>query len=344
MIVYHVYLKYVAFAVAAVTLPVIGLVILKIIQKWTTGRCRSLVCLNGKTAVVTGGGSGIGFETALLLAARGCRVIIADREDTTKAKNKIISVTNNTNIATRHLDLTSLQSIRKFAKEINETEERLDILINNAGSQAAKNKHTDDGLHVTMQINHFGPFLLTHLLADLLKKSAPSRIIFVSSATAFFWNNLSLKNLNYPKNHPMNFLRTSFIYGNSKLCNVIAANGFAERLKKFGVTSNSLHPGLVNTDIHARTARFLGIKTFRRMFRTIILFLYGKTPKEGAQTTIALAVSNHLKTVTGKHFWDCRNFIQPPKAWNKKFCNEIWEKSEEFVKLKPEEQLPVETF
>ena len=115
---------------------------------------------------------------------------------------------------------------------------------------------------------------------DLLKKSAPSRIIFVSSATAFFWNNLSLKNLNYPKNHPMNFLRTSFIYGNSKLCNVIAANGFAERLKKFGVTSNSLHPGLVNTDIHARTARFLGIKTFRRMFRTIILFLYGKVRDE----------------------------------------------------------------
>ncbi|XP_068899031.1 retinol dehydrogenase 11-like [Tenebrio molitor] len=344
MIVYHAYFKYVAFAVAAVVFPVIGLVLLKIIQKLTTGRCTSLVCLNGKTAIVTGGGSGIGFETALLLAGRGCRVIIADREDATKAKTKIIEVTNNTNIVTKHLDLTSFQSIRKFAKEINTTEDRLDILINNAGAGAVANKHTDDGLHITMQINHFGPFLLTHLLADLLKKSAPSRIIWVSSASAFFWNNLTVKNLNYSEKQPLNFLRASFIYGNSKLCNVIAANGFAERLRKFGVTSNSLHPGLVNTHIHLKTARILGIETFGKLFTNTVLFLYGKSPKEGAQTTIALAVSNHLKTVTGKHFWDCRTFVQPPKTWKKTFCNEIWSKSEELTKLKPEEKLPVESF
>jgi hypothetical protein len=69
-----------------------------------------------------------------------------------------------------------------------------------------------------------------------------------------------------------------------------------------------------------------------------------QSPKEGAQTTIALAVSNHLKTVTGKHFWDCRTFVQPPKTWKKTFCNEIWSKSEELTKLKPEEKLPVESF
>ncbi|EFA12116.1 retinol dehydrogenase 13 [Tribolium castaneum] len=339
MIVYHAYLKYVAFAVATVTFPIIGLIVLKIIQKFTTGRCKSLVCLNGKTAIVTGGGSGIGFETALQLASRGCRVIIADREDATKTKNKIIDLTNNTNIETKHLDLTSFQSIRRFAKEINETEDRLDILINNAGAGSVGNKHTDDGLHITMQVNHFGPFLLTHLLADLLKKSAPSRIIFVSSATAFFWNNLTVKNLNYPSDHPMTFFRSSFIYGNSKLCNIIAANGFAERLSQFGVTSNSLHPGLVNTEIHLKSARILGIETFGKLFANTILYLYGKSPKEGAQTTIALAVSNHLQNVTGKHFWDCRTFIQPPKAWNRKFCTEIWEKSEELTKLKPEEKL-----
>lgn len=113
--------------------------------------------------------SGIGFETALVLASRGARVIIADRKDGTKAKNKIIAITHNTNIETKHLDLTSLQSVRKFAKEINETEERLDILINNAGVGTVGNKHTDDGLHSTMQINHFGPFLLTHLLTGRFK-------------------------------------------------------------------------------------------------------------------------------------------------------------------------------
>lgn len=91
-------------------------------------------------------------------------MILADREDATKAKEKIIRKTNNTNIETKKLDLTSFQSIRQFAKEINESEERLDILINNADTGRVGNKYTDDGLHITMQINHFGPFLLTHLL------------------------------------------------------------------------------------------------------------------------------------------------------------------------------------
>lgn len=110
---------------------------------------------------------GIGFETALLLASRGCRVIIADREDATKSKNKIIELTTNKDVVTKLLDLTSFQSIRKFAKDVNENEERLDILINNAAVGAFGNKHTDDGLHATMQINHFGPFLLTHLLSGM---------------------------------------------------------------------------------------------------------------------------------------------------------------------------------
>ncbi|KAJ8928281.1 hypothetical protein NQ314_019163 [Rhamnusium bicolor] len=281
---------------------------------------------------------GIGFETALVLASRGCRVIIADRSDGTKAKKKIIDITHNANIETKILDLTSLQSVRKFAKDINATEGRLDILINNAGVGTVGNKHTDDGLHATMQINHFGPFLLTHLLTGLLKKSAPSRIIFVSSASAFC-SNLTVDNLNYPKGHPLSLFRTSLIYGNSKLANIITANGFAERLQGYGVTSNSLHPGLVNTEIHVKSARFIGLETFARLFRNIILMVYGKSPEEGAQTTIHLALSNKLREVTGKHFWDCRMFVLPPGAWNKTFCDDIWEKSEQLVQLKPEERI-----
>lgn len=107
---------------------------------------------------------GIGFQTALVLASRGARVILADKVDGTKAKKKIIEKTHNTNIVTKYLDLASLSSVRRFAKDINSTEERLDILINNAGVGTVGNKYTDDGLHPTMQINHLGPFLLTHLL------------------------------------------------------------------------------------------------------------------------------------------------------------------------------------
>ncbi|KAG5898752.1 hypothetical protein JTB14_010962 [Gonioctena quinquepunctata] len=335
---YPFYFKYLIFAVVLASLPVIALILLKFIQKFSAGKVRSLVCLIGKTAIVTGGNSGIGFETAVVLASRGCRVIIADRNDSSKAKAKIVSITNNTNIETKLLDLTSLQSVRKFAKDINATEERLDILINNAGVTNFGNKHTDDGLHATMQINHFGPFLLTHLLADLLKKSAPSRIIFVSSALAFC-SNLTSENLNQRKGHPLTLLRTSLIYANSKLANVIAANGFAERLKEYGVTSNSLHPGLINTNLFLWSTKHIGLDTLVKLFSSIVLPIYGKNTEEAAQTTIHVALSNQLKHVTGKHFWDCRVFPMPPGAWNEKFCNDIWEASENFVQLKPEEKL-----
>ncbi|KAL1495083.1 hypothetical protein ABEB36_010557 [Hypothenemus hampei] len=338
---YYTYLKYAALAIILASLPVIALVLLKLFQKFSVGRCRSMVCLLGKTVLITGGCSGLGLQTALILASRGARVIIADKIDGSKAKKKIIDKTHNTNIVTKYLDLASLASVRKFAKDINSTEERLDILINNAGVGSVINKYTEDGLHPTMQINHLGPFLLTHLLTDLLKKSAPSRIIFVSSASAFI-TNLTVDNVNYPKNHPMSLYRTTLIYGNSKLCNVIAANGFAERLKDSGVTSNSLHPGLVNTDIFLKTGSFLGLKSFAQLFKNTILFAYGKNIDEGAQTIIHLALCNKLRDVTGKHFWDCRLFPSPPGTWNKKFAESIWERSEELVGLKPEEKLKLE--
>lgn len=109
----------------------------------------------------------------------------------------------------------------------------------------------------------------------LLKKSAPSRIIFVSSVYAFC-SNLTADNLNYPQGHPLSLFRTSLIYGNSKLANIVAANGFAERLKEYGVTSNSLHPGLINTSIYAKSAKYLGLQTLARLFRNIVLYAYGK--------------------------------------------------------------------
>ncbi|KAJ8920193.1 hypothetical protein NQ315_011854 [Exocentrus adspersus] len=338
MIVYYTYLKYLAFAVVTVTLPIVALIILKFVQKFSAGKVKSLVCLNGKTAIVTGGSSGVGFETALVLASRGARVILADRKDATNAKNKIIEITHNTNIVTKHLDLSSLQSVRKFAKEINATEERLDVLINNAGVGKVTNKHTDDGLHATMQVNHFGPFLLTHLLSGLLKKSAPSRIIFVSSVFSYC-SNLTVENLNYPQGHPLSVFRTSLIFGNSKLANIISSNGFAEKLKEHGVTSNSLHPGLINKPSYVKPGKYFGLQAMAKLARNIVLYAYGKSPEEGAQTTIHLALSNKLKDVSGKYFSDCRVFPLPPGAWNKKFCDAIWEKSEELVQLKPEEKL-----
>lgn len=112
---------------------------------------------------------GIGFETALALAGRGARIVIADKNDATESIRKIAEETSNKNITYKHLDLSSLTSVRKFAKEINEEEPRLDILINNAGASGLGDQITEDGLQIGMQVNHFGPFLLTHLLIGNIK-------------------------------------------------------------------------------------------------------------------------------------------------------------------------------
>ncbi|XP_044739952.1 retinol dehydrogenase 13-like, partial [Chrysoperla carnea] len=168
-----------AFALIVITI----LFVLKIFLIVTTGRCTSKQKLNGKTVIVTGANAGIGKEAAIDLAARGARVILGCRNLTLaeSTKEEIISKTGNTNIIVYPLDFESLSSVRKFSKLVHESENRLDVLINNAGAVGLGNKTTEDGLHILMQVNHFGPFLLTNLLLDLLKQSAPSRIVNVSS-------------------------------------------------------------------------------------------------------------------------------------------------------------------
>ncbi|KAF2887693.1 hypothetical protein ILUMI_18480 [Ignelater luminosus] len=139
-------------------------IIIKIFAKLTAGWCKSNAYLGGKTALITGGSTGIGYETALGLAARGCRVIIAHKNEIPHLKEDIIKKTGNSNIVIKHFDMASLESVRELARDINENENRLDMLINNAGVGGWHNCYTKDGLHKSMQINHFGGFLLTHLL------------------------------------------------------------------------------------------------------------------------------------------------------------------------------------
>jgi NAD(P)-dependent dehydrogenase (short-subunit alcohol dehydrogenase family) len=185
---------------------------------------------------------------------------MADKQDLTNSRDKIVEATNNCNVVTKHVDFTSLTCVRCFAKEIKEEEERLDVLINNVGVFCLGKERTVDGLQATMQVNHFAPFLLTHLLSgtplrqstspnprpDLLAKSAPSRVIFVSSIGAFF-HRLTLANINNPDVSFADGLSSLLVYYNSKLCNIITANGFAKKLKQCRVTCNSLHPGMTAT-------------------------------------------------------------------------------------------------
>lgn len=197
---------------------------------------------------------GIGYQIALGLASRGCRVIVADRINSDDSVHKIINATNNPNVEYRFIDLADFDGIREFVKKFIQEEKRLDILVNNAGSWGFGAKRFKYEAPMVMIINHYGSFLLTYLLTDLLKKSAPSRIIWTSSIFAFL-NQLNEKTLTDDPTTNSKFFRELFLYGNGKLANIIVADEFAKRLKGSGVTANTYHPGSVATDLMERTPR-----------------------------------------------------------------------------------------
>lgn len=304
------------------------LLVLKVYIKFTTGYCRSDATIHGKTVLITGANTGIGKEAAKELARRGGRIILAcrDLEKAKKARDEIIESTKNENIIIKKLDLLSFSSVREFVADIKSTEERIDILINNAGVGAMRQNYTEDNLLPTMQVNYFSTYLLTLLLIDLLKKSAPSRIIMVSSI-AHKYAKLDLNTINVRKacGHQR-------LYNNSKLCLMLFTNELARKLSKTGVTVNSVHPGAVLTDIFKSIP-----KAYYRIF-LVIARMYFKTPYEGAQTLVHLAVTPGLENVTGKYFVDCAEAEQLPLAKDEGMAKKLWELTEQFVILKPDEK------
>jgi len=290
---------------------------------------RSKIRLDGKTVIITGANTGIGKETAIDLAQRGARVILACRnlQKAELAKGEIIRLSANDNIVVKELDLASLTSVRKFAAGILESESRLDILINNAGvAGQAEKQLTEDGLEYRMQSNYFGHFLLTNLLLGLLKKSAPSRVINVSSLLHTLIKELDFVNLNSEISYsPGNTYQTS------KLCQILFSRHLAKLIYDSGVTVNSLHPGLVKTDVFR-------YPSFRNFIIRHFILPFSKSAKEGAQTTIYLAVDEEVGKETGKYFSDCKESVPSKSARNDGTAKKLWEVSEALVKLKPEER------
>lgn len=165
------------------------------------GVCRSKARLDGKTVIITGANTGIGKETAIDLASRGAKVILACRDvmRAERAATDIMKKSNNQNIVVKIVDLASLDSIRKFADNINKSEPKIDILINNAGIMMCPYWKTQDGFEMQFGVNHLGHFLLTNLLLDKIKSSAPARIINVSSRAHTRTDKLDFDDLNSEK-------------------------------------------------------------------------------------------------------------------------------------------------
>ncbi|CAH8646116.1 unnamed protein product [Heterobilharzia americana] len=266
----------------------------------------------------TGSSTGIGLSTAGELARRGAKVIMACRNipkaeaakkhllerygvnnpDSVKldvASENVspsLSPIESDQLVIEQLDLASLESVEAFAGRINSTFSKLDFLINNAGLATSKYEKTVDGFEMTMGVNHFGHFLLTELLLPLLKNSAPSRIIIISS-TSHYSGYLSKPDLQLQEDE-FSELKA---YRQSKLANVLHAAELGERLHNSGVTVVSLHPGAVKTEI-TRDVTGIGLKLILALTKPLFI-----SPWKGSQTTLYTMLSDNL--ISGGYYSNC---------------------------------------
>nr|CAH7747993.1 unnamed protein product [Callosobruchus chinensis] len=313
------------------------IVLLKLYSLIYNFHCSCPACLIGKTAVVTGGSQGLGYEIVLALASRGCRVIIATRNPNESLREDIIKKTHNPNIFLEYLDLQSFKSVRKFAQTIKEKETVVDILILNAGFGGEEGVLTEDKINHVLQTNYFSSFLLAHLFVEPMKKSKSPRILWTSSILAF------LSFLRTEDVASQSILSTSgvFTYCHSKLLQIIASDMFAERLRKHGITSNVWHPFISKTQIFENTRnKGSGLLFVLALNSLALLASILKTAREGAETGIHLACSDEVSGITGKFFAEGVPRSKPWSASDENLCKEVWKLSEEAVKLKPEEAIP----
>jgi NAD(P)-dependent dehydrogenase (short-subunit alcohol dehydrogenase family) len=282
--------------------------------------------VQGKTVLVTGANTGIGLETAAELASMGASVVLTARDET-KGKNAVAEIRARHPQADVHagiVDFSRLDDVRRFAAEFNSRHDKLHVLVNNAGAMLSERSTTPDGLETTFQVNHLGPFLLTNLLLDKLKASAPARIVNVAS-TAHRGGSLDFDDLQSEKSYI-----GMRVYGTSKLCNILFTRALAKRLEGTGVTANSLHPGTVRTgfgqDGDARGFMKVGLA----LIRPFIL-----SPAKGAKTQIYLASSPDIEGKTGL-YWSRRRPSRPTKAAQDDDAAErLWKESEKLVGLNP---------
>ncbi|KAJ8732346.1 hypothetical protein PYW08_015076 [Mythimna loreyi] len=300
-------------------------------QKSTNAICISRRRLEGKTVIVTGGTAGMGLHIATDLAHRGARVIIACpfEDEGMNARKQIIHETQNENVIFKLLDLASLKSVRQFAADILKTEDRLDILLNNAGVGIPGDFVTDDGMNFIMQVNYYGTFLLTLLLLPLLKKTGKpgesSRIITTASVIHMV-GSVDIENLNRT-----NYWNKIRIYGNSKICLVLFANELTKRLKDSHVVINNVDPGAVGTRIFDSINKVFGIIV------TLTFFLFFKTPWQGAQTALHAALDKKAGEVSGAYFKNCEISSAVKRAYCDKTAKALWEESVRLVKLTKDE-------
>jgi NAD(P)-dependent dehydrogenase (short-subunit alcohol dehydrogenase family) len=273
--------------------------------------------MRGRVAVVTGGSAGIGRETARGLAAAGATValVVRSRERGEDARRDIAAATGG-DVHLVLADLALQRDVRRAAAEVRDRFGAVHVLVNNAATYARRREATAEGIEMQLAVNHLAPFLLTGLLLDTLRASAPARVVTVSSGAhrgrRIPWDDLQAERR----------YRAFPRYGETKLMNLLFTRELARRLDGSGVTANAVHPGVVGTEL------LFGGLGLLRLFRR-----WMKTPAEGAVTSLHAALSPEGGAVTGRYFVDAAPAETDPAARDDAAAARLWRVSAELTGL-----------
>jgi retinol dehydrogenase-12 len=280
------------------------------------------VTMNGKICLITGGTNGIGKSTALELARRGATVVIVGRnaQKTSQVVEEIRAASGNNAVDSLLADLSSQQEVRRLADEFRSKYSQLHVLLNNACAFFMQRQLSVDGIEMTFALNHLAYFLLTNLLLDTIKASAPARIINVSSG-AHASGKIDFDNLQGERGFGPG------AYGNSKLANILFTIELARRLEGTGVTVNALHPGFVATGFARNNGKIVATLV------GILSSLMARSPEKGAETSIYLASSPEVETITGKYFYNSKATTTARQATDLAVAKKLWDVSAAMVHL-----------
>ncbi len=293
--------------------------------------------MKGKICLITGGTSGIGKAAALELSRMGATVVLAGRDPArSEAAASEVRAGGAGPVDLLLADLASLPQVRRLAGEFRARYRHLHVLINNAGTIFPPRSSTEDGFETTFVVNHLAPFLLTHLLLDLLKSSAPSRIVNVASSShkvgSIDFNGLRGKKR---RSGPFAGWRS---YNQSKLANILFTFELSRRLEGTGVTANCLHPGMVATNAASESLGFPWalINRYRPFLTRLFLGLprtFLKTPEQGAETSIYLAASPDAEGISGRYFINKLEARSSGKSRDRFTAQRLWKLDAELAGL-----------
>jgi len=280
--------------------------------------------LMGRVCLVTGATAGIGAVTARELARMGATVVGVGRNPDKCATvgERVKSETGNPQVEFLSADLSSQAQVRRLAEAFKQKYDRLEVLVNNAGAYYLTRQDCVDGIELTFALNHLGYFLLTNLLLDLIKASAPARIVNVSS------NAHQSARMDFASLKGGGFYNSWAAYSQSKLANLLFTYELARRLEGTGVTVNALHPGFVASSFAHNNGWLVawGTKVAQK--------LAGRTPEDGARTVIYLATSPEVEGISGKYFIDEKVVDSSPVSYDETIAKRLWVVSEQMTGLR----------